>query len=108
MATTNNPLFQQVSGTLDIIVYKKYYDKTVISKKPDMSRRVLSEKQVDSNERLRLANVYAKSQYLTEESKMHARIRLNVPAHKSLFHALVKEHLDKNRHLPIEEVEKML
>jgi hypothetical protein len=107
MATTNNPLFQQVSGALGgMIVYKKYYDRTVISKMPDMSGRVLSEKQKESNERLSLANIYARYQYQTEESKMEARIRLKLPAHKSLFHALVKEHLDKNRHVPIEELER--
>lgn len=108
MAITNNPLLKQVSGSLDIIVYKKYYDKTVISKKPDMSNRVLSEKQKESNERLRLANLYARFIYNTEESKMAARIRLKLPAHKSLFHALVKEHLNLYRHLPLDEVEKTI
>ena len=106
MAIIDNPLFKQVSGTIGgQIVYKKYYDKTVVSKKPDMSRRVLSEKQVESNERMRLANLYAKYIYSTEEGKDKARIRLRLAAHKSLFHALVKEHLDEYRHLPLEEVE---
>ena len=106
MAITNNPLFQQVSGTVGgEIVYKKYYDKTVISKKPDMRRRVLSEKQLESNERMRLATIYAKHLYRTEEDKIKACIRLKLPAHKSLFHALVKEHLDQHRQMPLEEVE---
>lgn len=106
MAITNNPLFQQVSGTVGgMIVYKKYYDKTVISKKPDMSRRVLSEKQLESNERMRLATIYAKHLYRTDEDKIKARIRLKLPAHKSLFHALVKEHLDQHMQMPLEEVE---
>jgi hypothetical protein len=108
MAITNNPLFRQVSGSLDIIVYKKYYDKTVISKKPDMSNRVLSEKQVESNQRMSLANLYARFVYQTEEGKTAARIRLKLPAHKSLFHALVKEHMDMYRHMPLEEVEKKI
>lgn len=73
-----------------------------------MSNRVLSEKQKEFNERMRLVNIYAKHQYSTETSKMQARIRLKLPAHKSLFHALVKEHLDKHRHLPVKEVEKLL
>ena len=61
---------------------------------PDMSNRVLSEKQKESNERMRLATIYAKHMYRTEEGKIKSRIRLKLPAHKSLFHALVKEHLD--------------
>jgi hypothetical protein len=109
MAITDNPLFKRVSGTVgDLIVYKKYYDKTVISKKPDMSRRVLSEKQKESNERMRLANLYAKYQYSTEEGKDKARSRLKLPAHKSLYHALVKEHLDKYRHMSLVELEKIV
>ena len=34
---------------------RRYYDKTVVSKMPDMSKRVLSEKQKESNERMWLA-----------------------------------------------------
>jgi len=109
MAIIHNSLLQQASGTIGKqIVYKKYYDKTVVSKMPDMSKRVLSEKQLESNERMRLANVYAKYIYRTEEGKLKARIRLKLPAHKSLFHALVKEHLDLNRHLPLQQVEETL
>jgi len=88
-----------------MIVYKRYHDKTVISKMPDMSKRVLSEKQKESNERMRLATIYAKYMYRTEELKIKARIRLKLPAHKSLFHALVKEHLDQHRHMTLEVVE---
>src|SRR5258706_14479898 len=109
MANIQKPFLQQASGTVGKqIVYKKYYDKTVVSKMPDMSKRVLSEKQIESNERMKLANVYAKYIYRTEEGKLKARIRLKLPAHKSLFHALVKEHLDLNRHLPLQQVEETL
>ncbi len=73
---------------------------------PDMSKRVLSEKQKESNERMRLATIYAKYMYETEERKMQSRIRLKLPAHKSLFHALVKEHMDLHRTMPLEEVER--
>ena len=106
MAIIDNPFLQNASGTVGrMIVYKKYYDKTVVSKMPDMSKRVLSEKQKESNERMRLATIYAKYIYRTEEGKIKARIRLKLPAHKSLFHALVKEHLDQHRQLSLQEVE---
>ena len=106
MAVLKNSLLQNASGTIGgQIVYKKYYDKTVVSKMPDMSKRVLSEKQKEWNERMSLATIYAKIIYKTEEGKLKARIRLKLPAHKSLFHALVKELLDKNKHLTLAEFE---
>jgi hypothetical protein len=105
MAITHNPFLQNASGTVGkLFVFKRYYDKTVISKLPDMSKRVLSEKQKESNERMRLATIYAKYMYKTEERKIKGRIRLKLPAHKSLYHALVKEHLDQHKHLTIQEV----
>jgi hypothetical protein len=105
---TNNPFVQNASGTVGkLLVFKRYYDKTVISKMPDMSRRVLSEKQIESNERLRMANLYAKFMYKTEEGKLKARIRLKLPAHKSLFHALVKEYLDIFKSISLEELYKI-
>jgi hypothetical protein len=76
-------------------VFKNYTGKTVVSKIPDMSRRVLSEKQLAANERMFLANKYAKSLFTTPESKLAERIRLKVPPKKSLYHALVKEYLDR-------------
>ncbi len=96
MAIINNPFLQHASGSVGgMLVYKKYYDKTVISKMPDMSKRVLTAKQLEANERMRLANDYAKFEYATEERQVLARIRLKTPAHKSLYHALVREYLLK-------------
>ena len=92
----NNPLIKGASGKVaGDVVYKTYYDKTVISKVPDMSKRVLSEKQIQWNERMIDANAYAHSFYTSEEDKLKARIRLKLPPHKSLYHALIKEWLDK-------------
>jgi hypothetical protein len=104
----NNPFVQNASGAVGKqIVFKRYYDKTVISKMPDMSKRVLSEKQVESNERLRMANLYAKFIYKTEEGKLQARIRLKLPPHKSLFHALVKEYLNTFKSISLEDLYKI-
>ena len=86
------------------LVFKRYYDKTVVSKIPDMSKRVLSAKQLESNERMWLATKYAKAWYKIEEEKIKARIRLKLPAHKSLFHAMVKEYLDLHKHQTLEEM----
>ena len=71
---------------------------------PDMSKRVLSAKQIESNERMWLATKYAKAWYKIEEERIKARIRLKLPAHKSLFHAMVKEYLNLHKHQTLEEM----
>ena len=105
MAIVGNLFLKNASGSVGKeLVFKRYYDKTVVSKMPDMSKRVLSAKQMESNERMRLATIYAKAWYKIEEERIKARIRLKLPAHKSLFHALVKEHLDMHKNQMLEEV----
>src|ERR1044072_5733031 len=93
----NNPLVKGASGKVaGDIVYKQYYDKTVLSKVPDMSKRVLSKKQVECNDKMIDANVFASWVYESEERKIKARIQLKLPPHKSLFHALVKGYFEKS------------
>src|ERR1700733_15774954 len=107
MAIVINPFMNQASGSVGkMLVFKRYYDKTVVSKMPDMSKRVLSEKQLETNERMRLATKCAKAWYKIEEERIKARIRLKLPAHKSLFHAMVKEYLDLHKHQTLEEIYK--
>ena len=105
MAIVNNLIMQFASGSIGKeLVFKRYHDKTVVTRMPDMSKRVLSEKQKEANERMRLANIYAKAWYKIEEERIRARIRLKLPAHKSLFHAMVKEYLDKHKADTLEEM----
>jgi hypothetical protein len=102
MARTKNPIWRQVSGAIaGQIVYKQYYDKTVISAMPDMSKRKLSEKQKEWNERMSDATAFAKWVCESEERKVVARIRLKLPPHKAVFQAVVKEHLNLFKHLPL-------
>jgi hypothetical protein len=104
MATTNNPIFHLATGNVgEDIIFKKYYDKTVISKRPDMSKRVLSEKQIEQNERMAMATAHAQFICSTEERKQKERVRLQVPPHKSVFRALIKEHIAMFKHLSLEE-----
>lgn len=69
-----------------------------------MSRVVLSKKQLEWNQRMALATAYAKHICSTAEEKFKARVRLKVQAHKSVFRALVKEHLDTHKHLEIQDI----
>src|ERR1700733_4089282 len=105
MAIVGNLFLKDASGSIGKqLVFKRYYDKTVVSKMPDMSKRVLSVKQIESNERMLLATKYAKAWYKIEEERIKARIRLKLPAHKSVFHAMVKEFLDLHKHQTLEEM----
>jgi hypothetical protein len=104
MARTKNPLFRQVSGSLGgQIVYKQYYDKTVISTVPDFSKRKLSEKQIEWNRRMRRATQYAQYVCESEVRKIKARIKLKLPPHKAVFQGVVKAHLDYHKNIPIDK-----
>ena len=104
MASTKNPLFRDVSGSLGgQIVYKKYYDKTVISTLPDFSKRKLSEKQKEWNKRMRYATIYAQYICESEERKIKARMKLKLPPHKAVFQGLVKAHLDYHKNIPLDK-----
>jgi hypothetical protein len=104
MAKTNNPLLQQVSGSFGgDIVFKRYYDKTVISAKPDFSKRVLSEKQKEWNYRMRIATAYAQAICENPEWKLRATMRLKPPAHKAVYHALIKDHLDRFKNISVKD-----
>lgn len=104
MARTKNPLFRQVSGSIGgQIVYKQYYDKTVLSAMPDFSKRKLSEKQKEWNKRMRRATIYAKYVCESEERKVKARIRLKLPPHKAVFQGVVKAHLDFHKNVPLDK-----
>jgi hypothetical protein len=105
MAHSTHPLMKLISGMLGKeVIFKNYYEKTVVSKKPDMSKRVLTEKQKDWNWRMKYANAYAKNIYGNKEGRMKERVRLSLPPHKSLYHALVKEHLDKYKDLTLDDI----
>jgi hypothetical protein len=106
MGKTRNPFMQLLSGQVGgLLVFKTYKDKTVVSKVPNMTKRVLSPKQIESNQRMRLANKYAKYQYGNEERKSNAAERLNIASHKSLYYALVKEFLDSHKNMSLEEAD---
>ena len=92
MAISNSFLLQKLSGHIGKqIVFKQYGDKTVVSKYPDMSKRVLSPKQLRVNETMAGANYKAKHIMANEELRKEALLRLNVTRNK-LYTALVKEY----------------
>ena len=92
MIVTGNPLLTGVSGKLKNIVVKQYQDKTVVTAVPDMSRRKLSQKQKDANERMQCAIIAAKSITAKPRLKQRACKMLQVPPNK-VFRAIVKQYL---------------
>jgi len=88
----NKSIFLKLSGQLNKeLVFKQYGDKTVVSKYPDMSKRTLSSKQIQVNERMENANYAAKEIMANEELRQAAQVRLNVTRNK-LYTALIKEY----------------
>jgi hypothetical protein len=92
MAISENLLLKKLSGHIGKqLVIRQYGDQTVISKYPDMSRRVLSPKQVRITEIMAEANYRARGIIKDEALRNEALLRLNVTRNR-LYNALVKEY----------------
>jgi hypothetical protein len=88
----NKSIFFKLSGQLNKeLVFKQYGDVTVVSKYPDMSKRVLSPKQKRVLEIMQEANYVVKDILADEELCKAAQVRLNVTRNK-LYTALIKEY----------------
>jgi hypothetical protein len=91
----NNSIFLKLSGQLNKeLVFKQYGDKTIVSKYPDMSKRVLTPKQLRTQEIMEEANYKAKHIMANEELSRAAQARLNVTRNK-LYTALIKEYFSE-------------
>ena len=96
-------VFFKLSGQLNKeVVFKQYGDKTVVSKYPDMSKRVLTPKQLRTQEIMERANYKAKFIMADEELSRAAQVRLNVTRNK-LYTALVKEYFSMAKQNEAEE-----
>ena len=78
------------------VVVKKFRGKSIITSYPDMSRRILSPKQIEMNQLMQEASQYARNVISNEAYKSEAQVRLNVPSNR-LYHALVKEYFQVER-----------
>lgn len=97
MAKTDSLFFQKAFGHVGRqFVFRQYRGKTLIAKYPDMSNRVLSEKQVKNNERMIEANIAAREIMADEDLRKAAQFRLNVTSNK-LYTALIREYFAKEK-----------
>lgn len=93
--STDNIFLKGLSGAIGKqLVVKKYGDKIVVSKYPYMDDRKLSPKQLEANELMREANIYAKAITKNPINKEEAVLRLKV-AHNKVYRALIKEYMMK-------------
>ncbi len=83
-------LLSHFSGRVGNLVLKRYTDKTVLSALPDMSKRKLSPMQKESNELMKMANIYAKSMIADPATKAAFAKKMNIPLNK-VFRALVTD-----------------
>lgn len=92
MIVTGNPLLTGASGKIKNLVVKQYKGKTVITTVPDMSRRKLSAKQKEANERMQLAITAARKITQAPRLKQRACEMLQVAPNK-VFRAIVQQFL---------------
>ena len=97
MAKTDSLFFQKTSGHVGKqFVYRQYRGKTLIAKYPNMSNRVLSEKQIKNNQLMEEANYAAREIIADEVQRDAAQVRLNVTRNK-LYTALIREYFANQR-----------
>jgi hypothetical protein len=82
-------------GKVGNVIFKKYGDKTVISKRPDMSGVIKSDKQIRSQELFREAHYYAKSIIVDPEQKL--AFSKTIPKGKMVYHAAVSKYLKEHK-----------
>lgn len=97
MAKTESLFFEKAFGHVGKqFVFKRYGDRTLITKYPNMKNRILSEKQLKNNQRMEEANYAARTIMADEAQRMAAQVRLNVTSNK-LYTSLIREYFAKER-----------
>ena len=77
------------------IVFKKYNDKIVVSKYPDMSGIKPSAKQVESRKRMKAATAYALS--IFHNPQLRKKYEKKMKAGENGYHTAIKEWYKKNK-----------
>jgi hypothetical protein len=91
----DNIVMATVSGKVGNVVFKYYGNKTVISKRPDMSKVVKTEKQLENQYLFKAAQAYAKS-ILADPVKKTALLKI-VPKGKTAYHTAISIYLKENK-----------
>ena len=93
----DNIVTATLSGKLGNVIFKNYGNKTVISKYPDMSKVVKTEKQLENQYQFRAAQAYAKS-ILSDPEKKLAFLK-TVTKGRTAYHTAISEYLKRNKNV---------
>src|SRR3569833_3883758 len=91
-----NSLFEALSGALGKeIIFKKYKDKTVVSRYPDMSKHKPTERQKVQRDLLKEANAYASR--IKRDPVLRAQYEKKLKQGQSVFHYAKSEFFEKRK-----------
>lgn len=92
MATSkNNIVTDSLSGRIGNVIFKDYGDKTVMSKCPDMSKVIKTEKQLDNQYNFKVAQAYAKK--LINDPVKKAELTKTLKEGQKAYHAAISKYL---------------
>lgn len=91
----NNLITETLSGKVGNIIFKNYDNQTVISKRPNMSSIVKTEKQKENQLLFKAAQAYAKSIISDPEQKL--AFAKMIPKGKIVYHAAISKYLKDNK-----------
>jgi hypothetical protein len=90
----DNIVTATLSGKVGNVIFKNYGNKTVISKYPNMSNIVKTEKQKENQLKFKAAQAYAKS-ILADPEKKLAFLK-TIPKDKIVYYAAISKYLKEN------------
>ncbi|MBC7616416.1 MAG: hypothetical protein H7202_10140 [Pedobacter sp.] len=91
----NNIVTETLSGKVGNVIFKNYGDKTVISRYPDMSKVVKTEKQIDNQYQFKAAQAYAKS--ILSDPERKKAFSKTIPKGKIVYHAAISKYLKEHK-----------
>ena len=91
----DNIVTHSLSGKVGNVIFKYYGNKTVISKRPDMSSIIKSTKQLENQDLFSCAHHYAKG-IIADPAKKLAFSK-TIPKGKMVYHAAVSKYLKENK-----------
>ena len=91
----DNMITHSLSGKMGNVIFKNYGGKTVMCKRPDMSRVVKSAKQLERQDQFREAHYYAKG-IMADPAKKLAFMK-TLPKGKMAYHAAVSKYLKEHQ-----------
>lgn len=98
MEIAKDIISQGLSGAIGKeIVFKRYTDKTVVTKYPDMKNIVPSAAQKIQRKKFKAANAFAK--IINDDPLKRSAYALKIPSGKSVYRWAVKEYMKRNREL---------